>query len=157
MHFSSLVSTAAIIAAAAAPVSAASFAPVQMPKSNLDGVHNNSYWDSSSFERLQPPQAKVAKVCGVASFYGVGDGFAGRRTASGSIFDPHAMTTAHRSLPFGARIRVTNQANGKSVIVVGTDRGPFVAGRVLDLSYGAFARIASPSQGVANVCYARIS
>lgn len=71
--------------------------------------------------------------------------------------NPKAMTTAHRSLPFGTRLRVTNSTNGKSVIVSVNDRGPFVGGRVLDLSYGAFAMIAAPSTGVTNVCYTRLS
>jgi rare lipoprotein A len=57
-------------------------------------------------------------------------------------------------LPFGTKLKVTNQANGKSVVVRVNDRGPFVGGRDLDLSYGAFVAIASPGQGVANVCYA---
>jgi len=71
--------------------------------------------------------------------------------------DPNSMTTAHRSLPFGTRIQVTNNSNGKSVIVRVTDRGPFVGGRVVDLSYGAFSAIAAPSTGVTNVCYTRLS
>jgi rare lipoprotein A len=94
--------------------------------------------------------------CGGTSHYGVGDGYAWRTTASGRPMDPYANITAHRSLPFGTRLRVTNQSNGKSVVVTVLDRGPFVAGRVLDLSYGAFSRIASPSSGVASVCYSRI-
>jgi rare lipoprotein A len=98
-----------------------------------------------------------SRVCGGASFYGKGDGFAWQTTASGVPMDPNAMTTAHRSLPFGTRIQVTNNSNGKSVIVRVTDRGPFVGGRVVDLSYGAFSAIAAPSTGVTNVCYTRLS
>lgn len=141
--------------AIATPAIAAPLAPIQMPNSTFDGAHSSPNWDPSSVDRVQILQVKVAKTCGIASFYGRGDGFAGKRTASGQIFDPYAMTTAHRTLPFGTRIKVTNQSNGKSVLVVGTDRGPYIAGRVLDLSYGAFAKIASPSQGVAQVCYTR--
>jgi rare lipoprotein A len=100
--------------------------------------------------------ANAITRCGGSSHYGVGDGYAWRTTASGRPMDPYANITAHRSLPFGTRLRVTNQANGKSVVVTVQDRGPFVAGRVLDLSYGAFSKIASPSSGVANVCYTRI-
>lgn len=76
--------------------------------------------------------------------------------ANGAPMDPAAMITAHRFLPFGTRLRVVNQNNGRSVVVRVTDRGPFAGGRVLDLSHGAFARIASPGQGVARVCYQAI-
>ena len=100
--------------------------------------------------------AVSARQCAQASFYGKGDGFHGRRAADGSRFDAHALTTAHKSLPFGTRLRVVNQASGKSVVVTVTDRGPYIAGRSLDLSYGAFKKIARPSQGVAQVCFARV-
>ena len=70
-----------------------------------------------------------------ASHYGVGDGYGGRRTASGERMNPHAMTAAHRSLPFGTQLRVSH--GGRSVVVRINDRGPFVNGRCLDLSYGA--------------------
>ena len=100
------------------------------------------------------PLPSLASSCSGASFYGGhGDGYAWRTMANGQPMNPNAMITAHRSLPFGTRLRVTNQSNGKSVVVRVTDRGPFVAGRSLDLSVGAFSMIASPGQGVANVCY----
>lgn len=76
---------------------------------------------------------------GVASYYGAE--FAGRRTASGERFDPRALTAAHRTLPFGTRVRVTNPANGRSVVVRINDRGPFIRGRTIDLSRGAAERI----------------
>ena len=69
---------------------------------------------------------------GIASYYA-----SGTRTASGARFNPDGLTAAHRSLPFGTRVRVTNRANGHSVVVVINDRGPFVGGRVIDLSRGA--------------------
>lgn len=69
---------------------------------------------------------------GIASYYG---NESGRRTASGQRFNQNAMTCAHRTLPFGTRLRVTH--NGRSVVVTVNDRGPFVRGRVLDLSTGA--------------------
>lgn len=72
---------------------------------------------------------------GIASFYG--RDFAGRPTATGERFNPEAMTAAHRSLPFGTRVRVTNTRNGRSVVVRINDRGPFIRGRVIDLSTGA--------------------
>jgi rare lipoprotein A len=71
----------------------------------------------------------------IASYYG--HELAGRRTASGERFNPHAMTAAHRTLRFGTRVRVTNTRNGRSVVVRINDRGPFVKGRSIDLSLGA--------------------
>ena len=103
-----------------------------------------------------PTAVEAASSCAHASFYGMGDGFHGLRAADGSRFDAHGLTTAHKTLPFGTRLRVTNPANNRSVTVTVTDRGPFIAGRSLDLSYGAFSRIASPGQGVARVCFARV-
>jgi rare lipoprotein A len=86
---------------------------------------------------------------GVASWYG--NEFHNRQTASGSRFDTHAMTAAHRSLPFGTKVRVTNTANAKSCIVEITDRGPFAKGRLIDLSYAAAEEIGMAQTGVANV------
>lgn len=79
---------------------------------------------------------EASETC-IASHYGVGDGYGGKRTASGETMNPGAMTAAHRTLPFGSVVRVTNLANGMSVTVRINDRGPFVAGRCIDLSYGA--------------------
>jgi rare lipoprotein A len=71
----------------------------------------------------------------VASWYG--PGFHGRRTASGEVFDQEGLTAAHRTFPFGTRLKVTNPKTTRSVCVVVNDRGPFVAGREIDLSKGA--------------------
>lgn len=73
---------------------------------------------------------------------------AGARTANGARFDPNGLTCAHRSLPFGTRVRVSNIRTGRSVVCVVNDRGPFIRGRSLDLARGAFARIAPLSSGV---------
>jgi len=105
---------------------------------------------------LAPLQAKAASGCSLASHYGVGDGYHGRTTANGERYNAYGLSTAHRYLPFGTKLRVTNKSNGKSVVVRVNDRGPFVGDRSLDLSYGAFSKIASPGQGVANVCYSRV-
>jgi rare lipoprotein A len=86
---------------------------------------------------------------GVASFYG--GQFHGRLTASGARFDANGLTAAHRSLPFGTRVRVTHLGNGRSVDVRINDRGPFVGGRVIDLSRGAAGVIGMHHQGVARV------
>ena len=77
-----------------------------------------------------------------------GQAFAGRKTASGETFDPDALTMAHRTLPFGTRVRVTNLENRQSVDVVVNDRGPFVADRIADLSLAAARRIGMVDDGV---------
>ena len=77
-----------------------------------------------------------------------GNEFAGRKTASGEPFDPSALTMAHRTLPFGTRVRVTNLENQRSVEVVVNDRGPFVSGRIADLSEAAARRIGMVAKGV---------
>lgn len=87
-----------------------------------------------------------------ASMYGTGS-----MTASGEPFDAGAMTAAHKTLPFGTKLRVTNTDNGDSVVVKVNDRGPFVAGRCLDLTTAAFTKIASAGAGVATVHYTILS
>jgi rare lipoprotein A len=91
-----------------------------------------------------PNKPRVTRTgsCG-ASYYDEPQG-----TASGERFDPEALTAAHKTLPFNTRVRVTNPANGKSVIVRINDRGPYIDGRCLDLSRAAFRAIANLSQGV---------
>jgi rare lipoprotein A len=73
----------------------------------------------------------------IASQYGVGDGYHGRRTASGERFNTYALTAAHRTRRFGSHVTVTNKANGRTVRVRITDRGPFIKGRCIDLSRAA--------------------
>ncbi len=89
---------------------------------------------------------------GKASFYSHGS-----RTASGARYDPGAMTAAHKTLPFGSRLRVTNLANQRSVLVTVNDRGPFVGGRILDLSAGAADVIGMRQSGVAQVRIDRVA
>jgi rare lipoprotein A len=86
---------------------------------------------------------------GKASFYA--DKFQSRRTASGERFDQKAKTAAHRRLPFGTKVKVTNKQNQKSVIVTINDRGPFVKGRIIDLSRFAFSRIGNTRDGILDV------
>lgn len=85
---------------------------------------------------------------GMASYYG---SESGSQTASGARFNPSAMTAAHRTLPFGTKVRVTNKRNGRSVVVTINDRGPFIRGRIIDLSSGAAGVIGMRSSGVAPV------
>ena len=86
---------------------------------------------------------------GMASYYG--NELAGNRTASGERFDPRGLTAAHRTLPFGSMVRVTNMSNGDSVIVRINDRGPFSRGRVIDVSHAAAKEIGMHRSGTARV------
>jgi len=92
--------------------------------------------------------AKLTQT-GKASYYA--DKFNGRKTASGEKYRNSKLTAAHKTLPFGTKVKVTNLQNGKTVKVRVNDRGPFVAGRIIDLSKKAARRIALDKAGVANV------
>jgi rare lipoprotein A len=92
-----------------------------------------------------------AAECGRASWYALRS-----MTANGEMMNPSAMTAAHKKLPFGTKIRVVNKANGKSVVVRINDRGPFIRGRIVDLSKGAARSIGMIKTGHANVCYTRV-
>ncbi|MBZ9870962.1 septal ring lytic transglycosylase RlpA family protein [Mesorhizobium sp. BR1-1-9] len=96
------------------------------------------------------PAASAAQ-CGRASWYALHS-----RTASGERMNPSAMTAAHRTLPFGTKLRVTNKNNGRSVVVRINDRGPFIRGRVLDLSKGAAGQLGFIGSGHTAVCMARV-
>ncbi len=89
-----------------------------------------------------------------ASHYG--DGFDGKKTASGEIFNSNALTTAHKSYPFGTKLRVTNPKNGRTVIVRVNDRGPYVKGRQLDLSSSAANAVGIEKAGVTKVLVSKI-
>ena len=90
--------------------------------------------------------AQAEGLAGTASWYQHG-----ARTANGERFNPDGMTAAHRSLPFGTRLKVTNVRNGRSVNVRVNDRGPFTGGRVLDVSRGAARQLGMISSGTAKV------
>jgi rare lipoprotein A len=95
--------------------------------------------------------ASSGKSKTVASWYG--PKFHGKLTASGERYNMYAMTCAHKQLPLGTRLRVTNRANGKSVVVVVNDRGPFVRGREIDLSFAAAKKIGIVGPGTGKVRY----
>ncbi|MDG4884412.1 septal ring lytic transglycosylase RlpA family protein [Mesorhizobium sp. WSM4884] len=95
--------------------------------------------------------SSAAAQCGRASWYALHS-----RTASGERMNPAELTAAHRTLPFGTRLRVTNKNNGRSVVVRINDRGPFVRGRVLDLSRGAANQLGFIGSGHTAVCMARV-
>lgn len=93
-------------------------------------------------------RAGAAEV-GIASYYG--EDFQGKKTASGETFDQRKLTCAHRELPFGTRLRVTNLENDKSVVVRVNDRGPWVSGRIIDLSFAAAQKIGMLERGLVKV------
>jgi len=95
-----------------------------------------------SIERGSTPRS----IEGVASYY-----WEGSRVASGGKYNPNGLTAAHRSLPFGTRVRVSDPKTNRSVVVTINDRGPFVHGRVLDLSLGAARALGMESRGVSRV------
>ena len=98
-----------------------------------------------------PSAVLAADNCGTASWYALTS-----RTASGERMNPAKLTAAHKTLPFGTRLRVTNPRNGKSVVVRVNDRGPFVKGRVLDLSKAAASQIGLIRAGRGKVCFSRV-
>ncbi len=95
------------------------------------------------------PEKVISEYTGIASWYG--PGFHGRRTASGDRFDQNDLTAAHKTLPFNTRVRVTSVVTGRSVIVTINDRGPYVRGRMIDLSAAAARAIGMRGRGVGKV------
>ena len=94
--------------------------------------------------------ASTQSQCGNASWYALYS-----QTASGEQMNPAELTAAHRTLPFGTKLKVTNQRNGKSVIVRINDRGPFIKGRLIDLSKAAANRLGFISAGITNISMAK--
>lgn len=112
-----------------------------------DKPMNNQSGNSSN---KSEQTAKVGYIFkGKASFYA--DKYDGRKTASGEVFNQDEFTAAHKTLPFGTKCKVTNVKNGKSVEVVINDRGPFVKGRVIDLSKSAAIKLDFVKAGIADV------
>ncbi|WP_319414202.1 septal ring lytic transglycosylase RlpA family protein [uncultured Cohaesibacter sp.] len=92
-----------------------------------------------------------SEKCGTASWYQLTS-----QTASGEMANPTKMTAAHRSIDFGEKLEVTNMRNGKSIIVRVNDRGPFIKGRILDLSRAAAKELGFKNAGVTKVCFKRL-
>jgi rare lipoprotein A (peptidoglycan hydrolase) len=88
---------------------------------------------------------------GIASTYGEGDGFEGNRTACGQIFHTRVVQVAHKTLPCGTRVRVEDISTGRSVVAEVTDRGPYIPGRIVDLSWAAFSQLDETSPGLLHV------
>lgn len=99
--------------------------------------------------KTAPKIAKTREIRGIASWYG--PGFHGRTTASGERYNSNALTAAHRSLPFGTKVKVTNLNNGRVVVVRINDRGPYAGRRIIDLSAAAARRLKMVKSGVAPV------
>jgi hypothetical protein len=131
-----------------APKRVASVEPRNLPRNEGSSVAT----DASSSATRAPDAERTAAVrsaqSGMASYYG---NESGSQTASGAHFNAAGMTAAHRTLPFGTKVRVTNKSNGRSVVVTINDRGPFVRGRIIDLSTGAAGVIGMMGAGVAPV------
>jgi rare lipoprotein A len=102
-----------------------------------------------------PGKAPAGPETGIASYYAAK--FEGRMTASGERYRGSALTAAHRTLPFGSRVRVTNLTNGRSVVVVINDRGPHKTGRIIDLSHEAAETIDLVDAGLAKVRVERVA
>jgi rare lipoprotein A len=113
--------------------------------SNFPGGSPNGSWRDSN-AAIAPSSGSERSFSGVASFYG---NESGSKTASGQRFNQNALTAAHRTLPFGTKLRVTR--GDRSVVVTINDRGPFIRGRVLDLSTGAARAIGLTGAGVGRV------
>lgn len=111
------------------------------PKTNPYTVMGKTYYPLKS--------AAGYDEVGMASWYG--KDFHGKKTANGFIYDMYGVSAAHKTLPLGTQVRVTNLENNRSVILVINDRGPFVHGRILDLSYGAAQKLDTVERGVAKV------
>ena len=103
---------------------------------------------SSKAKNTNPGQRQFVQT-GTASWYG--NAFKGHKTASGERYDPEDLTAAHRSLPFGTMVRVTNLRNARNVVVRITNRGPYVKGRIIDLSHAAASRLDMIHSGITHV------
>lgn len=98
------------------------------------------------------PRNSYASLSGGHAFSGKASFYShGQRTASGGRYNPHGLTAAHRTLPFGTKVRVTHSRSGRTVVVTINDRGPFIRGRVIDLSLGAARVLGMTGAGVAHV------
>lgn len=129
------------------PWSATTLPPQALPTSSIaTSAYRPSVVRRALPSLTAPGGGAAGPQLGLASFYNEP-----QPTANGEVFNPRAMTAAHKSLPFNTKVRVTNVDNGRSVVVRINDRGPFKPGRIIDLSEGAAAALGMREQGVANV------
>jgi len=120
-------------------------------KPGASGVYDSKTRPYTVMGRTYYPlkSARGYDEVGMASWYG--RDFHGRKTANGQVYDMYGLSAAHKTLPLGTRVRVTNLSNNRSAVLTVNDRGPFVRGRILDLSYGAAKRLGTVDQGVVRV------
>ena len=154
----SIVTCAAFAQSLARAETTASFADRWWPESDepikpirVAVIYFSGHYDSTMAVHREPPVGSVKQALqrsgeGLASFYG-----SDQQTANGERFNPRAMTAAHRTLPFGTKVRVTNVRSGRTVTVRINDRGPFVPGRVIDLSQAAAEELGIVGRGIAKV------
>jgi rare lipoprotein A len=135
MNYQTLTGLTALVATLALPTVAAATPSVTSTQSHV------------SVESKQ----LIAQSVGQASFYGNEPGEGGPWTANGERYNSGGLTAAHKTLPFGTRVRVTSASTGRSVVVRINDRGPYAGGRVIDLSVGAARAIGLTSSGVGTV------
>jgi rare lipoprotein A len=162
MRIPQLLGLAALLTSSAATSlpAVAGFTPSSAHRSlAIREIDLSPSWDEKFLKQIPPaPLASGLQLAstatgsvstGQASWYG--PGFYGNRTANGETFRPGTRTAAHRTLPFGTRVRVTNLWNGRSTVVRINDRGPFHGNRVIDLAHGAAQDLGVISSGVAQV------
>ena len=126
---------------------------VAIREAGTDAVPDQGIIKQAPPTRLAPAVKPAPRVLhssnGQASWYG--PGFYGNRTANGEVFRPGTMTAAHRTLPFGTKVKVTNLWNGRTTVVRINDRGPFHGNRVIDLAHGAAHTLGVTASGIAQV------
>lgn len=150
-----LGAAALLMVPCSSPVLAAASSSQSTPAADsvIRDVVPSPQWEERFIRRMpsapKSPLQLASAYSGLASWYG--PGFYGNRTASGEVLRPGSMTAAHRSLPFGTKVLVTNLNNGRSAVVRINDRGPFHGGRIIDLAQGAASQLGVTASGVADV------
>lgn len=137
------------IAKAESKISTESNEPVLRHSMKENSFITSSIEETTDIEIIEAVEEAKIKMEGIVSWYA--DKFQGKRTSSGEVYNNKELTAAHRTLPFGSKVKVTNVKNGKSVIVKINDRGPHTQSRVMDLSKAAFSQIGSTNSGVLNI------
>jgi rare lipoprotein A len=117
---------------------------------NKKAAYKKASYKKSSYKKAS--KKKSYSVASGSSYSGMGSYYwQPQRVASGGWFNPNAMTAAHKTLPFGTKVRVTNRNNGRSVVVTINDRGPYIKGRIIDLSKAAAKQVGMTASGIAPV------
>jgi len=148
-----LLGAAALLIAGSQAPALAAVSSTTAPSAVVRDAERIPSWEDKFIRKVAPAAPAngllASASVGQASWYG--PGFYGNRTANGEVFRPGTMTAAHRSLPFGTRVRVTNLNNGRTAVVRINDRGPFHGSRIIDLAHGAAQQLGVTSSGLAQV------